>query len=269
MHFFLYYLWVAPHLLLVLCLLGIVRRKGQYELPLFTSGQIFALIQFSILFIIAQRRPYPRDVYQWTLTVTNAIGTVWELAIVYELANKVLFARAPVARFARPILRATLAILVLLSAVGSGAFSDLSSRRVLNILERLDFSSQLIMAGMLVAVLLLTRTFHISWGNWATGIMLGYGVYASIALVGAALRAAFGQKALIPVDVVQMTGFHACVVIWLVYIFLPRSENGPPGNLRKSDLDRWDHAVQEMIPAHPDSGEGHHRAFASENHTRR
>jgi len=247
MHFLFEYLWVAPHLLLVLCLIGIVRRKGQFEVPVFTTSLVFALIQFSILFILAHKRPFPKDAYHWTLTVTEVIETLLGLAVVYELANKVLFTRSPTARFARPILKASLAILVLLSAVGSGTFSDLSNRRVLNIFERLDFSSELIMAGMLLVVLLLTRTFHISWRNWTTGIVLGYGVYASIALVGAALRAGFGRTALIPVDIVQMAGFHVCVVIWLVYIFLPDSGNGPPVDLRKSDINAWDQEAQKQL----------------------
>jgi len=247
MHFLLEYLWVAPHLLLVLCLIGIVRRKGYLELPVFTLSQLFALIQFCILFAIALKRPFPKDTYHWTLTVAKVVETLWGLAVVYELANKVLFTRSPTARFARPILKASLATLVLLSAVGSGAFSDLSNRRVLNIFERLDFSSELIMAGMLLVVLLLTRTFHISWKNWTTGIVLGYGVYASIALVGAALRAGFGRRALIPVDVVQMAGFHVCVVIWLVYVFLPEPNKEPLVDLRKSDINAWDHEAQKQL----------------------
>lgn len=248
MLFLQYYLWIAPHLLLALCLIGIFRRHRQSELPLFTGCMVFSLVQFAALFVLSQKKPLPRGAYHWTLAITEGIEIIWGLAIVYELAHKLLFLRASVTRFSRPILRLSLAALVILSAVGAASSSDLPAQHILDIWARLNFCSNLIMAGMLVALLVLTTSLHISWRNWITGIALGYGVYASIALVGAALRSGIGRQVLVLADIVEMAAFHVCVVIWLVYIFLPDRPRGLTGGvLQKPDLESWDQQLQQMI----------------------
>lgn len=247
MFFLQYYLWIAPHLLLGLCLIGILLRHRQSELPLFTGCMAFSLLQFVTLFILSQQKPSPRNAYHWTLALTEGIEIIWGLAIIYELAHKLLFLRASITRFTRPILRVSLAVLVILSAVGAASSTDLATR-VLDIWARLNFSSNLIMAGMLVALLVLTARLHISWRNWVTGIALGYGVYASIALIGAALRSEIGRNGLVWGDIIQMAGFHVCVVVWLIYIFLPDRPRGfTGGTLQKPDLESWNQELQHMM----------------------
>jgi hypothetical protein len=111
-----------------------------------------------------------------------------------------------------------------------------------------NFSSNLIEAGMVLALFIFARALRIPWHSWVAGVALGFGVSASINLASAALRAEWGVRAFIAVDLTQMASFHVCVVIWLVYLFLAdRTPPFPDGELKISDLELWDQELQRMI----------------------
>lgn len=248
MFFATYYLWVAPHLLLAAYLICLLRRKLQGQLPIFLAYVVFELVQFLTLFIIFLHRPFPTSVYRWALVFSNGINSILELAVIYELANELLLSRSSLASILRPILRAILAISILAAAGTSGALSGVSVERVTNIFETLDFSSSLILAGMLLALFIFARALRISWRNWVAGVALGFGISACIDLASAALRAGFGTRAFIPVDVTQMAAFHGCVVIWLISLLLSdRRPSLVDVKLNLSDLEPWDRELQKMV----------------------
>lgn len=243
-----YYLWIAPHVLLVIFLIYLFRRGLQHKLPIFLTYVIFELVQFAVLFAIFLRFPSYVALYKWTLVAGTGISSILGLGVIYELANELLLSRSSLRSTLRPALRITLALLILGAAMGAGAFSEISIRRFTNVFEMIDFSSNLIEAGLVLALFIFTRAFRVSWHSWVAGVTLGFGVSASISLVSAALRAEFGKRAFIAVDITQMAGFHICVVIWLVSLFLAdRNIPFPDAKLKISDLELWDEQLQRMV----------------------
>jgi hypothetical protein len=243
-----YYLWIAPHILLGIVLICLLRRGLQRQLPIFFGYVLFELVQFIVLFTIFLHSPFRADIYQWTLVVGEGVSSILELGVIYELANELLFSRSTAGLVLRRALQAILALLLLGAAIGSGAFSGISVQRVVNIFEVVNFSSNLIEAGMVLTLFIFARALRISWHSWVAGVALGFGVSASIDLVSAALRAEWGKRAFIVVDLTQMAAFHACVVIWLVYLFVAdRTPPFPDGKLKISDLELWDQELQRMV----------------------
>jgi hypothetical protein len=243
-----YYLWTAPHILLGVFLICLLGRGLQRQLPIFAVYVVFELVQFIVLFTISLHSPFQVATYKWALVIGDGINSVLELAIIYELANELLISRSRLASVLRPALQAVLAVLVLGAAIGSGAFSEISVQRVNNIFEMIDFSSNLIEAGLVLALFIFARALRISWNSWTVGVALGLGVSASIDLVSDALRAEWGNRAFSAADLTRMTGFHICVVIWLVSVFLAhRIPTFPDSKLEISDLELWDRELQRMV----------------------
>ena len=242
-----YYLWVAPHILLGIFLICLLARGLHRQLPIFIAYIVFQLVQFMVLFTIFLHSPFRADIYKWTLVVGEGVSSILELGVIYELANELLLARST-GVVLRRALQAILALLLLGAAIGSGAFSGLSVQRVINIFEMVNFSSNLIEAGMVLTLFIFVRALRISWHSSVAGVALGFGVSASIDLISAALRAEWGRRAFIAVDLTQMASFHVCVVIWLVYLFLAdRTPPFPDGTLKISDLELWDQELQRMV----------------------
>ena len=243
-----YYLWIAPHVLLGIFLICLLHRRLQRQLPIFIGYVVLQLVEFIVLFTIFLHSPFPTAIYKWTLVVGEAVSSFLELGVIYELANELLLPRSTLGSMLRPALQAILGLLLLGAAIGCGAFSGISVQRVNNIFEMINFSSNLIEAGMVVALFVFARALRVSWHSWIAGVALGFGVSASIDLVSAALRAEWGERAFSAVDLTQMAAFHACVVIWLVYLFLAdRTPAFPDGKLKISDLELWDQELQRMV----------------------
>ena len=244
-----YYLWIAPHILLGIFLICLLWRRLQRKLPIFVAYVVFELVQFILLFTIFLHSPFPAAIYRWTLVVGTGISSILELGVIYELANELLLSRSSLGSALRPALQIILALLLLGAAIGSGAFSGISVQRVTNIFEMIDFSSNLIEAGMVLSLFIFARALRVSCHNWVAGVALGFGVSASIDLVSAALRAEWGKRAFVAADLTQMAAFHVCVVIWLVSLFL--ADRTPPftdAKLKISDLELWDQELQRMVP---------------------
>jgi hypothetical protein len=243
-----YYLWIAPHILLVGFLICLLQRKLQRQLPIFVGYVLFELVQFIVLFTIFLHSPFPTAVYKWTLVVGEGVGSILELGVIYELANELLISRSTLGSMLRRALQVILALLLFGAAIGSGAFSGISVQRVNNIFEMINFSSNLLEAGMVLALFIFARALRVSWHSWVAGVALGFGVSASIALISAALRAELGKRAFVAADLTLMAGFHVCVVIWLVSLFLSdRTPPFPEGKLNVSDLELWDEELQRMV----------------------
>ena len=243
-----YYLWIAPHILLGIFLICLLWRRLQRKLPIFVAYVVFELVQFILLFTIFLHSPFPAAIYKWTLVFGTGISSILELGVIYELANELLLSRSSLGSALRPALQIILALLLLGAAIGSGAFSGISVQRVTNIFEMIDFSTNLIEAGMVLSLFIFARALRVSWHSWIAGVALGFGVSASIDLVSAALRAEWGKRAFVAADLTQMAAFHVCVVIWLVSLFL--ADRTPPftdAKLKISDLELWDEELQRMV----------------------
>jgi hypothetical protein len=249
-----YYFWIAPHLLLAILLVRLVRLRMQEQLPFFLAYILFELVEFLASFIIGLfiqqlDSPFRTAVYRWVVLVFgNGINTLLGLGVIYELGSELVISHSPLAPVLRRILGGILALLVLVAAISSGAMSDVSVHRVVNIFQVLDFSSSLIQVGMLLVLFVLTRVLQISWRSWTAGIALGLGISACIDLASAAWRANFGESGFIAVDIAQMAAFHVCVVVWLVYLFLPeRARTFSGAGLEKNDLELWNEQVEKMV----------------------
>lgn len=248
MLFLRYYLWIVPHLLVGFLLISALRKRLYKLLPIFFIYLVFELAQFLTLFAISRMSSFSMVGYRWVLVAGLAIGTSLELGVIYELANDLLLPRSSLVGVLRPLLRRCGAALLLLAAILSATLREVSVERVMNIFQVLDFSSSLLLAGLLVTLFLFSRALHVSWRSWSTGVALGFGVSACIDLASAALRAEFGGNGFIAVDVTQMAAFHVCVVIWVVYLFLPQLAPQFVGRgLEKSDLEFWDQELQRMV----------------------
>jgi hypothetical protein len=76
---------------------------------------------------------------------------------------------------------------------------------------------------------------------------LGFGIMACINLSAAGLRSGLGKSAFMAVDITQMAAFHLCVLVWLVYLYLPdRTAAFTGSGLAKSDIQVWDQELQRI-----------------------
>ncbi len=248
MHFFRYYLWIAPSLVLGLVFFLLLRRKLHFRLPSFAIYTAVQVLTFVATVICSLHSPFSYRVYGWILALGDGFGAILAVWVLYELASKLVFTHSMFAKLGQRLFGLALVILVLSSAAISGALSDHSIYRALNLFEEINFSSAFIKVGLLLVLLVFSHALSVSWKNWLVGIALGFGVDACFDLSSSAWRAVYGRAALISVDIAQGVGFHLCVVIWLIYLLLPdRPVQFPSKGLRTDELDAWNEQLQNIV----------------------
>jgi len=243
-----YYFWVAPHVLLG-ALLVITWLRGQHRrLPFFFVYGLFTVLQFVALFGLSRILPLTSlAVYHWTLAVSSVIQQALELGALFELAGALLLKRISLANTLRLLMKWTIGVLVLVAAAASASLAATGLHGAVRIFSVFDFCSSLIEVGLLLAVFLFSRALNISWRSWPTGVALGFGISACMNLGTAALRAGLGKPALIAVDIIQMAAFHAAVVVWVVYLFLPERQSAVAArNFGEAEINFWDQELRRM-----------------------
>lgn len=247
------YLWITPHLLLLLTLLGVFRSKRQAEHPLFVSYLILQLGYFGAAFcvdFVGARHLTSRSTYLWIFIVGLALSSILEISVLYALADTLLLSRVKKVSQLRTFLQWILAILLLMGVALAASLAWSSKERLINIAQTLNVVASFIALGLLVALIFLTSLFSISWRSLQAGIALGFAVSAATELAGSGMLSRLGgsKSGYIAVDLVRMSGFHVCALIWFIYVLLPETQPRENASaLWASDLEGRLHAVQRIV----------------------
>jgi hypothetical protein len=251
MIFLAWYLWVVPHILLGICLVGLLRRPRPRQLFLFLCYLVVQIVGFSCLVPLIMLRRYPSAV-SWYERINNADTLVSELValgVIYQLADEFVLSRLSLRDAARTLMRWTLAALLLVTTATSALFQNAGLQNTWKVFQAVDFSGNVMTLGLLLTILLFTRALHISWRTLPAGVVLGFGVHSSVELSAATLISVFRHgQSLVFLDLIRMAAFHVCALIWLVYIFLPEGEPRVRGKgLSKSSLETWDQELKQLV----------------------
>lgn len=251
MFFLRLYLWAAPHVLLAIFLVRFLRLERQKDYPIFFAYVLASLAQFVALIsinLLLLRSLVSLATYRWALVVSTGLIAVAELAVLYELANVLILSRSSLGRLLRPLLRWAGALL-LVAAVGSSALlHENGIDRAMKVFDALDFASSLISIGLVATLLMFSRFLRVSWRGLASGVALGFAILGVIELAAATLLAKLGHSYYVRIDLLRLFGFHLAVLVWLIYMFLPRGSAGFTGNrLDQSRLQAWNEELQGIV----------------------
>lgn len=248
MLFLRWYLWVAPNILLAPCICGLLRKRSYRELPLFTAYTAVQFIFFVVSFALDRVPTVSLSLYRWAILILTAASAILELAVVYELAENLIVSHSSLSRVLRPLMRWVIAVLLLVTAASLATFNRESTERVMKAFQALDLPTNAIKLGLLLTLVLFARALRISWRSLPAGIALGFAISASAELAAAPLFSELGSSYYARIDVLRLIGFHACVLIWLIYIFLPSKPPSFTGDRPdRTDLEAWDQELQKMV----------------------
>lgn len=247
------YLWFGSNLLLVVALFWIFHRRLHRQQRLFSIYLGLQLAWFASGLgedFLISRHLASRNLYLWTLLVGLGLSAVAEGAVLYKLAAELVFSRLKSASTFRTILRWTLASLLLVGTVVAASLGSSSPERLLRVFQNLNVIVYLIALGLLFGIILLTKALSIPWRSLHSGIALGFGVAAAGELAGSSVLSVLGKgkSGYIAADLVRMSAFHVCALIWVIYLLLPQR---PPSDrtptLSVTDLENRAEELQRLL----------------------
>lgn len=246
-----WHLFIAAHVVLAAGLVAFILRQRWKQYPIFLAYAASELVSFLVAYtlngLLARSLISPAT-YQWGSVYATVISAAVELAVLYELADKLILSRSLLGATLRPLLRWSGAALVLIAAAVSVFVAHPGLDRLVNVFETLNFASHLIIVGILFVLLVFSHALQVPWRSLSAGLALGFAITSGVQMASSALVAAVGPKSLIPVDLICMSAFLLCTTVWLVYILLPdRSVVMSSIRLGKSEIEFWDHELQRMV----------------------
>jgi hypothetical protein len=250
-----YYLWVAPHCLLAVVLLLMIRRRLYQQFPLFLSYTAFELLQFTVLLALYLHTGSLADVrYRGAFLFGAAISGALRFGIIYEIFVEV-FRNYDALRDLSKVLFRCATVILLLIGVALASTHGSGSDGFLLIVPILDRTVRFMQCGLLLFLFLFSRYFGISWRNYAFGIALGFGILASLELVDYAIRSQIVAGSYL-LDYLGMATYHCSVLIWIFYLVAkePQEPSEPPKprdriekKLPEHDLEAWNQDLERLL----------------------
>jgi hypothetical protein len=244
----LYYLWIAPHLLLMAIVAIMVRRKTFRLFPLFFAYVIFEIVQFGILFTLSLVHLVTIEGYFRLYSITFAVSSALRFGIILDVVSQLFQRYAVLEQMGKSVFRwITVGLLLVglgLAAYGGGDTSD-HSWFVLNMLNR---TALILQTGLLVGLFSFSRYLNLSWRNQIFGIALGLGIYAAVDLVGAAIRSKTGFAYTNALDYASMTAYHCSALIWIFYLLAPERKLQPGTGLPANyEVEDWNNELERLL----------------------
>lgn len=196
-------------------------RKGRVrEFPLFFAylGWHVAafLVQFPAGFLLSQ------VAWTWCTLVMFEINFLFELAMLYQLADLLIFSNSVLERRLKYFRRRVFATLILFAALVSALTPAVSTIAVRRALEHLSFAQDCFELGVLLTLLLLTRVLGFSWKSMAAGVALGWCIACSV-YIASMLLLSHMRISLYLTSILREAGFNVCALVWLWYVVFPET----------------------------------------------
>lgn len=243
-----YYFWIAPHVLLAVVGVGLLRQKLHRRFPFFFSYVVFELIQFLILFSMNLTGRFSLASYQWALTSGLVVSLLVKCGVLAEASQELFYRQSSLRPMLISWLRAVGASLLLCASLASMLLFRSDAVRLERIFSTLDFSLNMILSGLLLLLLLFARYLHVSLRSYNAGILLGFGIYASVGLATSALRPHLASGAESAIDLGQMAAYHVAVLVWLRSLVVREpSPKAKEDRIPQLDLELWNQELERMV----------------------
>jgi len=242
------YLMIAPHLLLGGVLALLWSKKLYLQFPLFFAYTVAELIQFLVLFSMLRISTVSATQYGVAYAIGLGVSTALRFGVIHEVFASVFRNYEVLRAYGKPVFRWVTAGLLAFGlgvAVYSGGPGFDRRTAVLFLLDR---TASIAQCGLLVALLLFASYLGLSLRSHVFGIALGLGLFSSVELATAAIRTHLGFTGATIVNYLTMATYHACVLIWLLYLWLPeRSPQYAVRSVPEHDLEAWNKELQRLI----------------------
>jgi len=237
--FVLYYLWVAPHILLAAAPVLMFVRRLHRKFPFFFAYAIYETLAFAIRFSVYVSSPGPKLLYRYVFIVLQVGNIALRFGVIQEIFNHIFHGYPRLELVAAASRRWITGLLALLAIWTGLYFTGSRPDDLMGTVALFDRSIAIIQVGLLLFLFLFSRWFGLSWRSQIFGIALGFAIFASTELAVWGIRVTdLSETAKNWLDLVPTASYHVSVVFWLGYLLaaektVPTAVRDIPG------IDRW------------------------------
>ena len=251
--FLLLYLWVAPHLLLVVVAVLLWVRRLHTSFPAFVFYTWYEIAEFAVLFTITMTGHNQGALYVRVFLVTLAISAVLRFGVIQEVFNNVFREHGHVDALATAALRWATGFLLVVAVLCAIFASGQTSDNLIAGLAWLGRGIAIIQCGLVLFLLLFSRLYGVSMQSYVFGIALGFGILSSVELANWAMRTGELTESMArALNLLTTGGYHVAVLLWLGYLVAPARTMVQPNNVQPSNapvvtLYQWNKELERFL----------------------
>lgn len=243
-----YYLWFAPHVLLLVMAGVMVRKKLIREFPAFFAYTVNEIVQFAVLYTLYKMPSVTGMQYTWVWLGLNALSVCFRFAIIHEVFQHLFQSYSALKDAGSLLFRWSTAALMIVAVVLVASVSGSPTDRLTLAYTVVDRVVSMVQCGLLVLVLVLARFFSLPLRSRTAGITLGLGLFASAELGILAIRAQWGLDVASEfLNRLTLAVYHCCVLIWIVALLVPEAEADRVLAVPAHNLDHWNDELQRLL----------------------
>jgi hypothetical protein len=236
-------LWFGGALLAALTLAQACRRRMWHAYGAFVAYAGVQVFKFVVLYLGRDHRVF----YFFTYWGGELVDVILVVAILYQLYAQ-LFAGYAGLRILQDVLfRWSAALTILVAIVVAASVPAGDSDKLMAGLLAFDIAAAVLKAGLIGLLLLLSSALALRWSHYAFGILVGIGLYNSVELATAVVRAAAGPLATSPYVMIKPAAWNCAALVWLYYLSTRETAQTALKTLPENQLASWNQALMELL----------------------
>lgn len=250
-HSFLWhYLWLGPHVLQVGLSLWLIRRRLHRLFPIFTAYLLYEGLLNFVLYAMDVLPSVTVETFWRACCIGLFVEGLLKFAVVGELFSYLVRSWPAVAKVGNLLISGIGAVLVLLATLAAAyAPIEYSQYPIASRAHILEQTLYIIQCGLVLFLFLFASYLHLSWGQRAFGILLGFGIVSSEHLGTWAVMAngLLTEKRYL-LDFLNMATYQVCVLIWFYCLLVPeRKAITSTVPLPEHNLALWNRELERLL----------------------
>jgi len=239
-----YALWLTPSVLMAVIASVMRYRRLDRDLPAFFAYAIFTAARTPVLFYVFNANPLAYSYLYW---VAEAGSAVLGFAAIYEVFRHLFRTHETVSRLGSVLFRWAAGGFVLLAVVTSAlAYQSDASWLEAGILSVAQ-GVRLVQCGLLLFIFAVSGVSGLAWRSQVFGIALGFGLFAGVQLVTAAIGIHAGQVSDSTWRWVNMASYNCAVLVWTSYLLAPRRAEVAAPLPQLAEVRSWNQALLQFL----------------------
>jgi hypothetical protein len=241
-----YALWLAAPFFQLLILGFMVRRKLTAEFPFFFTYTVFQVLSVGVLFAIFHFTPNNYFYAYWT---SAALGIMLGFAVIHEVFSYTIRPYVGLRDLGNILFRWAAFLLVLVGALLAMSAADMSTKQLYSAIVNVERGVRLMQCGLLLFIFLCSSYLGLTWKNFASGIALGFGIFAATDLVMFSLRSQLGHMWNATLSLITTSAYNLSVLTWFAYALMPERARQRILNqvVYRPVFDRWNQAAMALV----------------------
>lgn len=236
-------LWLAGLGFQFVLVFVLLAKKFWSKFPVFLAYSVFCFASATALYGVRNLR----TVYFFTFWVCEGVSLLLGFGVIYEVLRRLLHPYKALHRMAAVTFQSTVVLLIASSCLVA-YLQPLGERNglVAAILVA-EEATRIVEVGLLMFLFIFSTAFGLHWRQQVFGITIGLGLFVTIELINATVRAHLGVAATSVFSTIRMLSFDLSLLVWIGYVLAPERLTSTSEIPQRAQLEQWNQAIMELI----------------------